>query len=211
MANELPLNQNSRTEPSQSALAGTASTSTASVARQSSRLSVQEKPRVLDNFTKKRRLEKHLEILEKDNVQDDPHANITWHKAAPKFADELLSPTGSVAKAQRKRNSIDGPQQSTLNEIGSKKGKILRAKLTTTRFRKTFDQMLEEEQKFKDQDPEAPTYSEVSAPPSAYPARKFCSVCGLFSKYTCVKCSAKFCSIPCKSVHVDTRCLKWTS
>ncbi|KAJ1644297.1 hypothetical protein LPJ64_004019 [Coemansia asiatica] len=40
------------------------------------------------------------------------------------------------------------------------------------------------------------------------PARHFCSICGYKGLYTCVDCGMRYCSLPCKSTHVDTRCLK---
>ncbi|KAJ2716110.1 Zinc finger HIT domain-containing protein 1 [Coemansia spiralis] len=43
------------------------------------------------------------------------------------------------------------------------------------------------------------------------PPRHFCSVCGFTGLYTCVDCGMRFCSLPCKSTHADTRCLKFVS
>jgi len=58
--------------------------------RHSERIVGLEVGRVLDEGTKKRRLQKQLDALERDNVQDDPHANLSWHKSVPKFEDELV-------------------------------------------------------------------------------------------------------------------------
>uniref|UniRef100_A0A915DBU2 Aspartate--tRNA ligase, cytoplasmic n=1 Tax=Ditylenchus dipsaci TaxID=166011 RepID=A0A915DBU2_9BILA len=115
--------------------------------RQSGRLLVNDQYRVVDEATKKRRLQKHLDTLERDNVQDDPHANLTWNKAIPKFADEL-----SNDKTKRKKHS-DTQQANKLCEVGTKKGKKLRAELQKSRFRKNFIQLIEEEQKLKEEDP----------------------------------------------------------
>ncbi|KAJ1730346.1 Zinc finger HIT domain-containing protein 1 [Coemansia biformis] len=43
------------------------------------------------------------------------------------------------------------------------------------------------------------------------PPRHFCSVCGYRGLYTCVDCGMRFCSLPCKATHADTRCLKFVS
>ena len=53
-----------------------------------------QKRKVLDDATRKRRQQRQLEALEKDNVQDDPHAPFA-HLAAktklPAFADSTES------------------------------------------------------------------------------------------------------------------------
>uniref|UniRef100_A0A914CF70 HIT-type domain-containing protein n=1 Tax=Acrobeloides nanus TaxID=290746 RepID=A0A914CF70_9BILA len=173
--------------------------------RQSNRLAVQESIRILDEQTRKRRIQKQLRTLEQDNVQDDPHANLMLHKSAPKFSDELVLPGG---KQQRKRPAgIEG-----LNEPSSKKKKKLRAEHTKTRFRKTFTDLLDEHMKNKALDQETRmAYENAAAPPSNLPQRKFCAVCGFHSKYTCIRCGSRYCSIPCRDTHNDTRCLKWTA
>ncbi|KAI8319703.1 hypothetical protein GQ54DRAFT_264842 [Martensiomyces pterosporus] len=38
--------------------------------------------------------------------------------------------------------------------------------------------------------------------------RHFCSVCGYRGLYTCVECGMRYCSLACRSTHIDTRCLK---
>lgn len=53
--------------------------------------------RVLDEAARRRRARKQLEALEKDNFQDDPHANLSMHKKAPKF-EENFSETGTFQK-----------------------------------------------------------------------------------------------------------------
>ncbi|PIA13203.1 hypothetical protein COEREDRAFT_83623 [Coemansia reversa NRRL 1564] len=41
--------------------------------------------------------------------------------------------------------------------------------------------------------------------------RHFCSVCGYWGIYTCIDCGMRYCCLPCKSTHTDTRCLKHVS
>ncbi|CAM9808803.1 unnamed protein product [Chrysoparadoxa australica] len=55
------------------------------------------------------------------------------------------------------------------------------------------------------------TYEKAAAPPSAKPARHFCSVCGYFGYYTCTRCGMRFCSINCNTQHKETRCLKFAA
>ena len=53
-------------------------------------------------------------------------------------------------------------------------------------------------------------YLSAAAAPSRWTAaRKFCSVCGFASTYTCVQCGARLCSRRCSATHAETRCLKF--
>jgi len=138
--------------------------------------------RQLDDAARQRRQRKQLEALEQDNFQDDPHANLTWNKKAPKFDDDLQTK-------------------------GSKRKKTRGSELFKQRFRKNFSALLEEDQQVH---PDPPNYSSAAANPSVFPQRKFCAVCGFPSNYTCIPCGAKYCSSKCLLTHQDTRCLKWT-
>jgi zinc finger HIT domain-containing protein 1 len=58
--------------------------------------------------------------------------------------------------------------------------------------------------------PGEPTYLTAAVgPPRTRAARKYCSVCGDGSNYTCTRCGARYCCIRCYGVHTDTRCLKF--
>uniref|UniRef100_A0A915P6M6 HIT-type domain-containing protein n=1 Tax=Meloidogyne floridensis TaxID=298350 RepID=A0A915P6M6_9BILA len=151
--------------------------------RQSTRLISLHPQTGIDEAARRRRIQRHLETLEKDNFQDDPHANIVWNKSAPKFDDELIFSRSDETK-KRKKKSNDPPSKISAPEHAS------------FQKRKEIGCVFDED--------------EITAPPSLLPPRKFCAVCGLKSCYTCVKCGAHFCSIPCRDTHVDTRCLKWT-
>lgn len=76
------------------------------------------------------------------------------------------------------------------------------------RYRKSFAQLLEEEQNNR---PEPPNYVSAQIPPSKFPERRFCAVCGFSCSYTCLSCGARYCSVKCLGTHQDTRCLKWTA
>jgi zinc finger HIT domain-containing protein 1 len=44
-----------------------------------------------------------------------------------------------------------------------------------------------------------------AAPPSKFPPRKLCAVCGYIAHYTDARSKSNFCSIKCKSVQDETR------
>ena len=58
-------------------------------------------------------------------------------------------------------------------------------------------------------EPIEPLYYRCNSKPSIYPPRKFCSVCGKTSKYSCPNCGLKYCSIKCNNDHKETRCQKF--
>ncbi|XP_051900458.1 zinc finger HIT domain-containing protein 1 isoform X2 [Pristis pectinata] len=75
--------------------------------------------RVLDQATRQRRLNRQLDALEKDNFQDDPHANLPQLKRLPQFDD----PHTESAKKKKKTRGDHFKQ----------------------RFRKNFQSLLEEQ------------------------------------------------------------------
>jgi len=139
---------------------------------------------------------KKLEALEEDNFRKDPFESADSPK---KKAPRLIFTESSPQKDQEQSPSL----------TSSKKKKRFRGDHFKTRFRKTFAQLLDE-QKHKLLGEVGPNYFTAVVPPSKFPARKFCSVCGSFSKYNCVSCGSHFCSTKCLGTHHDTRCLKWT-
>ncbi|KAI8806425.1 hypothetical protein BJ742DRAFT_680040 [Cladochytrium replicatum] len=58
-----------------------------------------------------------------------------------------------------------------------------------------------------------PTYLTASQPPSRYPPRKLCTVCGYLGAVECRKCGMRFCptDLRCKETHLETRCMKFVS
>ncbi|XP_037960769.1 zinc finger HIT domain-containing protein 1-like [Teleopsis dalmanni] len=149
----------------------------------SNRIRESTKKRVIDDATRKLRLQKQLEALEKDNYHSDPHGDLVMSKKIPKFQDN-----GKKLKERKKRN---------------KAFEAFRLK-----YPKNFQQLLDEEkQRCGD---ETPIYIQAIAPEPSTPQRKFCAVCGYFSNYTCTACGTRYCCIPCMKIHQETRCLKWT-
>lgn len=98
-------------------------------------------------------------------------------------------------------------QETLDNRGGSRKKKTRSAEYYKQRFRKTFAQLVEEDLNIN---PNPPNYTCAQAPPSRFPERHFCAVCGFPSNYTCIPCGARYCCTKCLGTHLDTRCMKWT-
>ncbi|XP_020899213.1 zinc finger HIT domain-containing protein 1 [Exaiptasia diaphana] len=146
---------------------------------------IKEVKRILDSATRRRRQQRQLEALEKDNTHEDPHGHINVLQAKariPAFNDTM--------------------------EEKKKKKKTKTGEHFKQRFKRTFNTLLEEAQ--QDAEEGEPTYASANVPPSRFPERHFCAVCGFPSNYTCVSCGARYCCVKCLGTHQDTRCLKWT-
>ncbi|KAH6909046.1 hypothetical protein BKA70DRAFT_1371730 [Coprinopsis sp. MPI-PUGE-AT-0042] len=72
-------------------------------------------------------------------------------------------------------------------------------------YRKNFATLLEES-KIDSLPPTVPTYLTAAAPPSKYPPRRLCSVCGYWAAYSCRGCAMAYCDHNCEVVHNETRC-----
>uniref|UniRef100_A0A1I7X406 HIT-type domain-containing protein n=1 Tax=Heterorhabditis bacteriophora TaxID=37862 RepID=A0A1I7X406_HETBA len=180
------------------------SASSSSLTRHSARIEGNESTRVLDSAARNRRLKRQLDALEQDNAHDDPHANLVWHKAIPKFDENDVIGGGGQKGSGRKRLTEGASDES------ARKKRRFRAEHSKQRFRKNFVMLLEEENQANKDDPRMfMAYSKATAPPSKVPPRHFCVACGFPSKYTCIRCGARYCCIRCRDIHNDTRCMKW--
>jgi len=56
--------------------------------------------------------------------------------------------------------------------------------------------------------PSVPGYHSAAVPPPKEPPRLFCTVCGYWGKYRCMKCALPFCSRDCEVNHEETQCEK---
>jgi len=156
--------------------------------------------RVLDGATRDRRLRKRLEALEADNHQkefvekDEPVVK----KKQRLFVTEDLPENTRKSSEEEKKSAPKKKRKSTV---------LQRRKL------KTFNNLLDDEKHRLATDPDdhQVSYFTVAAPPSLYPPRRFCEVCGNFSKYVCIVCGAFYCQVKCLNTHKETRCLKWTA
>lgn len=135
--------------------------------------------RIMDDVARKRRLKHELDLLERDNYHEDPHANLTLNKKVPKFDD---GPKGSEKNSDRRKSN-------------------LRLKMLN------FGQLVEEDSKRNP--PNYTTATAPSPEKFNLPQRHFCGVCGHTGKYTCITCGARFCCMNCQQTHKETRCMKW--
>jgi zinc finger HIT domain-containing protein 1 len=109
-------------------------------------------------------------------------------------------------KASRKKSTTTKGRQS----LSAKTAETLTTR-GQRRPRRTVDMILMSEPAFlSDKD----TYLSVNAPPASQvlgirPGLKLCSVCAGLSVYRCVRCGTNFCSMPCGTIHRDTKCLKF--
>ncbi|RZB40923.1 zf-HIT domain containing protein [Asbolus verrucosus] len=154
--------------------------------RGSNRIKECDKRRVIDETQRRRRHRKIMELLESDNYQDDPHADLVMSKKIPKFEDNLEHRSTRTKKKERT------------------------AEYYQTKFRKNFQQLVDEDRVEADMTGRV-SYIDIAAEESKLPPRHFCAVCGFFGHYSCVSCGMRYCSIKCMETHMDTRCLKWTA
>ncbi|EFP10999.1 hypothetical protein CRE_31051 [Caenorhabditis remanei] len=185
------------------------SATNASQLRASTRISNLEGNRTLDESARKNRRTRQLDGLEQDNSHDDPHANIIWNKAAPKFGDEMIG--GSAKKPKKTKDDKPGP---SVHGDKARRRKLARPEFNKQRFKKSFNAHVTEQTKAISSSADADyrrinAYFLSTAPPSCKPPRKFCAACGKTSNYCCTRCGAKYCGIKCRDVHNDTRCMKW--
>lgn len=144
--------------------------------RESNRIKEANQRKVLEEATRKERLEKSIAALERDNYHEDPNPELKFPKREKKIEDTFKKEGGQEVK---------------------------------TEFRKNFAALSEDE---KDYFIEGETnYVTARVPPSRYPPRHFCAVCGFPSNYTCVQCGARYCCIKCFGIHKGTRCSKFTA
>ncbi|KAJ8943270.1 hypothetical protein NQ318_017288 [Aromia moschata] len=72
-----------------------------STLRGSNRIKDNDKRRVVDETSRKRRHRKVMELLESDNYHDDPHADLVMSKRIPKFDDNLEQRSTRTKKKER--------------------------------------------------------------------------------------------------------------
>ncbi|GBB92149.1 hypothetical protein RclHR1_19700007 [Rhizophagus clarus] len=140
----------------------------------------------IDEATRRKNIEIHLNELEKDNYQEIPELEIV---------------TGTISKPRRVSDLADTSQH--------RKSKRTKSQHIKSISKRSFKALLDES-RIAEKPLDIPTYLTAAAKPSRYPPRKFCSVCGFISAYACKKCGMKYCSLKCKETHEETRCMKYT-
>ncbi|KAH7624886.1 hypothetical protein Ndes2526B_g00257 [Nannochloris sp. 'desiccata'] len=161
---------------------------------------VSQRMAVVDESERKQAMAARLEALENDVAVQDTFAagsddeEFVLREDSEGEEEETI---GSKAK-KRKKSRVDGGMRKTRGMISG-----------TSRGPKGFKDWLEESGLDRLPDGEPSYLTAAAGPPKTRSARKLCSVCGVFSNYTCTRCGTKFCSIRCHTVHSETRCLKF--
>ncbi|RHZ68228.1 hypothetical protein Glove_296g63 [Diversispora epigaea] len=142
---------------------------------------------VLDQTTRNKNIQHHLNELERDNYAEVPELEIvSGTMTKPRRTVEVDTSQNRKTKARSKKE--------LLRQLSVKRN--LNALL--------------EESKIDQFPPNIPTYLTVAAGKSRFPPRKFCSVCGFLANYSCKTCGMKYCSVKCLETHEETRCMKYT-
>ena len=154
-----------------------------------------------------------LDALERDALPDDDEGG-GGDALDEEFVVEEPKLDGAMTKIvpASKKKKKGGGEGGRSNAKGG--GRATRAaggdssKALSAKALRTFNQLLEANA--LDRAPVGiPTYTSIAAgPPSSGAPRKFCSVCGFPSPYTCSRCGMRFCCRKCNQIHSETRCLK---
>ena len=149
-----------------------------------------------------------LDALERDALPDDDEENNGGDDDDEEFVVEEPKLDGAMTKIVAKKKTTSkkggkaGGKGRATRDRESSKG------AASAKTMRTFNQLLEANT--LDEAPVGiPTYTTIAAgPPSSGAPRKFCSVCGFPSPYTCSRCGMRFCCRKCNQIHSETRCLK---
>lgn len=161
---------------------------------------VSQRMAVVDESTRQQAVQARLDALEADNNEaQDPFG------LGDDDDDEFMLASDGDEEMElggkRKRKQAGG---------GKRKTRAMRAD-TNSKVPKTFAKLLEDSG-IESAPAGVPTYLTAAVGPgSTCAARKFCTVCGFESPYTCSRCGSRFCSKRCYVVHTETRCLKFIS
>lgn len=162
---------------------------------------VSQRMATVDESTRKQAVQSRLDALENDNADDapDPFGLADGDDDEFVMQDSDEDDEVDVGRKTRKRKT-------PASAAGKRK---TRGAMTSSRVAKSFQRLLEESG-IEDAPEGDVNYLTAAAGPSvAYAPRKFCSVCGFNSAYTCARCGSKYCCRRCFTVHTETRCLKF--
>lgn len=160
---------------------------------------VSERMAVVDDADRRRVIQARLAALEQDNHKEEDFGagsdDEEYELPAASGSDAEEGPTSGRKK---KKVKVGGGMRKTRGMIEAK-----------AKGPKVFRDFLEEAE--LERLPEgAPSYLTAAVgPPRTAAPRKFCSVCGDLSTYTCTRCGSRYCSRRCHAVHTETRCLKF--
>ncbi|GFR39715.1 hypothetical protein Agub_g195, partial [Astrephomene gubernaculifera] len=145
---------------------------------------VSQRMAVVDDATRQQAAQARLDALENDNEQaGDPFGLASDD-------DEF------VLEDEEEEEEVGGKKGKGRKKSGGVKRK-LRGVASDRRGPKTFARLLEEAELDR-LPPGKPSYLTAAARPSTTSAaRKFCSVCGNTSGYTCARCGSRYCCRKC--------------
>jgi len=170
--------------------------------RRSSRLRGKARVRsVIDEETRRQVAQARLVQLEADNYEERPFERGESVDEAYGEEEEEVEVGGRSKGKKRKTRAGAGGMG------GGKNVSDRSARGSARPIIRNLDQVIAEE----DYDSDDVNYKTIAAPPSIYPPRHFCSVCGFFGSYTCPRCGLRFCSLRCQATHKETRCVKFAS
>ncbi|KIY43815.1 hypothetical protein FISHEDRAFT_67613 [Fistulina hepatica ATCC 64428] len=146
-----------------------------------------------------KRMKRHLDDLERSNYVEP---GLLSGVAGPSSDDGSFKYTKGRAR-QLICDKRGGVKLAGNSPAANKKKKSTMSVRTALLYHKSLSTLIDES---KIAAMPGPTYLTAASPPSAYPARMLCSVCGYFGHYRCLRCAMPFCDRNCESVHNETRC-----
>mmetsp|Transcript_8656 Transcript_8656/g.18379 ORF Transcript_8656/g.18379 Transcript_8656/m.18379 type:complete len:179 (-) Transcript_8656:16-552(-) len=156
---------------------------------------VSQRMAIVDESTRQQAVQARLDALENDNDAGEAAGDSDDEEFQVGSEDE--DDDGLPAKKGKKGRKAAGTKRKLKGLAGDRRGP------------KSFSRLLEESV-LDPQSSTGPNYlSSAAGPATGGAPRKFCSVCGNISMYTCTRCGSRFCCRKCYGVHTETRCLKF--
>jgi zinc finger HIT domain-containing protein 1 len=163
----------------------------------------------VDEETRKFVLQNRIDEMESD-FYESPH-RMAEEKSEDEydFEEEPLEkhPANTAAMSEKKlKKAQDKLIKKTIKKKKNKKEHFLKRNLNLKKLLK--------EENLIDTVTHSTTYqfpnfmNTKSIPPKT-PPRKFCSICGNFSKYKCPRCGERYCTMKCFDIHSEIMCLKF--
>lgn len=157
---------------------------------------VSERMSVVDEASRQQAAQARLDALENDNdvpdafgLGDDEDDEFVLNEDDDEDHEPIGKKRGKKARAGVKRKITRGAQ----DRWGPR----------------TFTRLLEESGLESDNSGKPNYLTAAAGPPQHAAPRKFCSVCGSSSTYTCARCGLRYCCKRCYVTHTETRCLKF--
>ncbi|WIA31353.1 hypothetical protein OEZ86_002254 [Tetradesmus obliquus] len=157
---------------------------------------VSQRMAVVDESTRQQAAQSRLDALENDNPDDAPDP---FGLGAGDEDDEFVMEESEEDEVDVGRKTRRRKPAAKRRTRGAGEGRAV----------KSFQRLVEESGMLDAPAGDVNYLSAAAGPSVFYVPRKFCSVCGFLSSYTCSRCGSKYCSRKCFTVHTETRCLKF--